>query len=237
MKPLAKKATVALMTTILAAGLCASPALADEAHAAAKKPYMKTLKVKWDLKKGKKVKITSKWAGAGKQQATAVVKSLKTTKAKKAGYKKTTVTIEFYQTFKPTKKQVHKMVNNSFFNKYGHFGNNIAYVVADYNTGKSLETNKKNGITVQRSSWRHSKQKTYRDSDGCYVYFPTKTSVKVTITYPKSYKSLCLGITGNNKIFDSSTKTDEKFWNGKIPFGKSTYYTTGKTNSHWMRIK
>lgn len=237
MKPIAKKALVAVLATALAAGLCASPALADEAHAATKKPYMKTLKVKWDLKKGRKVAVTSKWAGVGKQKATAVVKSLKTTKAKKAGYKKTTVAIEFNQTFKPTKKQVHKMVNNSFFNKYGHFGNNLAYAVVDYKTGKNLEVDETSGVTVKRGDWKYTKQKTYRDNDGCWAYFPAKISVKVTITYPKSYKNLCLGVMGNNKTFDGPTKADEKFWYGKTAFGKSTYYTTGKTNSHWMRIK
>lgn len=237
MRPLAKKVTVAVMATVLAAGLCVSPALADEAHAAAKKPYMKTLKVKWDLKKGKKVKITSKWAGAGKQQATAVVKNLKTTKTKKAGYKKTTVTIEFYQTFKPTKKQVHKMVNNSFFNKYGHFGNTFTYALVDYNSGKNIEVDETKGVTVKRSDWKYSKSKTYRDNDGCWAYFPPKYTIKLAITYPKSYKGLCLGVAGCNKTVSETPKTDERFWYGKTSFGKSTYYTTGKTNSHWMRIK
>ena len=77
MKKTLKKMVCASMAAVLALGLTVSPAMADEAHAATKKPYMKTLKLKWDLKKNKTVKITEPSAGNGKKPATMTINKMK----------------------------------------------------------------------------------------------------------------------------------------------------------------
>ena len=57
----------------------------------------------------------------------------------------------------------------------------------------------------------------------------------MTVTYPEDYKDLCVGVGGYNQI--KETKADKKLGKKGYPFGKSSFYKKGKTNSHWMRIK
>lgn len=46
---------------------------------------------------------------------------------------------------------------------------------------------------------------------------------------------MCIGVGGDNQIKKSSV--DNKYWAGKVKFGKTTYYKKRKKNSHWMRIR
>ena len=217
----------------------ALPAAAEEAHAA-EKPYMKTLKLKWDLRKNKAVTSKEKFAAIGNKAMKITIKNYKTTKLKN-GKKKTTFTIAYNMSFKPTKKQVHKIANAG----YDGFRGDYYFAVIDYSTGLSLEKDsdlsKELGVTVKTSDWKHSGRKKYKDSDGCWVRYPSKSSVKVSITYPADYKGLCLGVWANNYLDDdlsyNSYLANERFWNCEKPFGKTAYYKKGKTNSHWMRIK
>ena len=107
------------MAVMLAAGLTISPAMADEAQAAPKKPYMKTLKLKWNLKKNKAMKFTSRFVSVGKKPMTMTIKNVKVSKAKKKGYKKLTFTVVNKAAWKPTKKQVHKMVKSRLCRETG----------------------------------------------------------------------------------------------------------------------
>ena len=77
--------------------------------------------------------------------------------------------------------------------------------------------------------------KKYKDDHGCWVQYPTKYAMKVAVTFPQKYRGLCLGIIANNKR--SETKSDSAFWEGRGSFAKTTYYKSGKGNSHWMRIR
>lgn len=226
MKKTLKKMVCASMAAVLALGLTVSPAMADEAHAATKKPYMKTLKLKWDLKKNKTVKITEPWAGIGKKPATMTIKNMKISKAKKAGYKKLTFTVVCKRTWTPTKGEVHKLVNKA----NGSFGSGMYVATLDYKTGLDCED-----VTMKLGEWKWSNYKTVTDSHGCWFRVPRTAKVKVTVTYPEDYKDLCVGVGGLNQI--KETKADKKLGKKGYPFGKSSLYKKGKTNSHWMRIK
>ena len=65
-----------LTTVALSATMVVLPATVDEAHAA-EKPYMKTLKLKWDLKKNKAVKSKEKVVGVGNKALKITVKDRK----------------------------------------------------------------------------------------------------------------------------------------------------------------
>lgn len=233
--------------------ISAAPGAAPEAHAAdkttvktdaknktskAKTPYMKTLKLKWDLKKNKTVKSNYKVECVGSKPMKITMKNYKTKKLKD-GKKKTTFTLVYERTFVPTKSQIHKISSRAA----DGFLSGYFYAVTDYSTGKSLEDDsalaKELGVKVTRSDWKLSKDKTYKDSHNCWVSFPPKISVKVSITYPANYKGLCLGVGAYPylKLSNSANKTIDKFWAGEKPFGSTAIYKKGKTNSHWMRIK
>lgn len=238
MRKMLKKSACLLTAVALSATMVALPAAAEEAHAA-EKPYMKTLKLKWDLKKNKAVKSKEKFAAVGNKNLKITVKNYKTTTLK-SGKKKTTFTIVYNRSFKPTKKQTHKMANYYL----GVFTGGWYFSVVDYSTGLCLandsDLSKELGVTVKYSDWKYSGKKKYKDNDGCWVRYPSKASIKVSITYPADYKGLCLGVGANNYVCQEGSqvgKINQAHFDGKRPFGKTYMYKKGKTNSHWMRIK
>lgn len=224
---------MAVVAVILVLGLVVVPAFAEEAYGATGSS-MKSLQVKWDLKKGKKVTVTAAWDSVGKQKTTAVVKKLKVGRPNKKGYRKATFTVEFTQRFKPNGSQVHKMANSATC-RDDNFAGLPTFVLVDYSTGRELGAYNNKGVAITISPWKFSKVKKYKDGHGCWVSFATKYSTKVTVAFPKKYKGLCLGVIGNNKRTES--KWDDAFWNSYEPFSKTTYYKSGKKNSHWMRIR
>lgn len=242
MKKVLKRSACLLTAVALSATMVALPAAAEEAHAA-EKPHMKTLKLKWDLKKNKAVTSKEKIATVGNKAVKITVKNCKTVKLKN-GKKKTTLTIEYKRSYsKLTKKQVSRIQGTDY--EGGGFADGPYYALVDYGTGKSLEGNsataKKLGVKVKASKWTHAKGKKVKISTGYWISLAPKSTAKVTVTYPSDYKGLCLGVWANNFLEDdlshSSYLAHERFWDGKKPFGKTTYYKKGKTNSHWMRIK
>lgn len=216
----------------LSATMVALPATADEAYAA-EKPYMKTLKVKWDLKKNKAVKSKERVVGVGNKNLEITVKNYKTTKLKN-GKKKITFTVVYDRSFKPTKKQVHKINRSYDGTLFGGFWVDVV----DYSTGSSFD--EKLGVKVKLSDWKYTKNKRFKDGDGCWVEYPLRAQIKVSITYPADCKNICLGV-GANTYFNpegsSAYKVNQAHFDGKRPFGKTYMYKKGKTNSHWMRIK
>ena len=240
MRKMLKKSACLLTAVALSATMVALPAAAEEAHAA-EKPYMKKIGVKFDLKKNKTVKSKEKFAAVGSKAMKITVKNYKTTKLKN-GKKKTTFTIVYNMSFKPTKKQVHKIANAGY--EGSSFRGNYYFSVVDYSTGLSIandsDLSKELGVTVKYSDWKHSGTKKYKDGDGCWVSYPAKASIKVSITYPADYKGACLGVGANNYLYQegsSVSKVNQAHFDGKRPFGKTYMYKKGKTNSHWMRIK
>lgn len=235
MESVFKKSACLLTALALSVTVVALPVTADEAHAA-EKPYMKKIGVKFDLKKNKAVKSKEKVVGVGNKNLKITVKNYRTAKLKN-GKKKTTFTVVYDRSFKPTKKQVHKMNRSYDGTLFGGFWVDVV----DYSTGCLDESVMDElGVSVKLSKWKYSKNKKFKDGDGCWVKYPLRAQVKVTITYPASYKGLCLGV-GANSYFNpegsTAYKVNQAHFEGKRPFGKTYMYKKGKTNSHWMRIK
>lgn len=198
------------------------------------KPYMKTLKkVKFDLKKNKKVTYPNLWINVGFKEATAKVTNFKIKDAKKDGYKQATFRINYTMDYKPKNKEEVNKLGRAFSN-YGKFYCGDNFAVVDYDTGKCLESKNDYGVTVKYGNYKGSDRKTYYGTHGAYISFDKNFSIKVTITYPKDYKGLCLGVGGCLK--KKETSVDKAFWKGKTPFGKTSYYSNKKTNFHFMRI-
>lgn len=231
---LARKSVAVLISILLAvSAVMVLAALPDTSHAATK-PYMKTLKLKWDLKKNRTLKFKQAVCGLGKKSGTVKMTNFKISKATRKGYKKLTFKLTFTKKYSLSKTQVHKCVNNKTFKKYGEVGGGQFFTVVDAKTGRSLEIPNKAGVTVT-GSWIFKGNKKVTDHDGCWVRLPKCSTAKITIIYPENYKNLCIGAGGYNLPY--STSSDKAYWSGKKKFGKTSYYTKGKTNSHWMLVK
>lgn len=234
MAVLARRGLAVIVSLILAiSAFTVIAAVPDTSHAATK-PYMKTLKLKWDLKNNKTLKSKQAVCGLNKKSCTIKMTNFKISKASQDGYKKATFKLSFTKKYSLTKTQVHKCVNNKTFKKYGEVGGGQFFTIVDAKTGRSLEVPNKAGVTVT-SSWSFKGNKKVTDADGCWVRLPKYSTAKITITYPEDYKDLCIGVGGYNLPY--STTADQSYWNGKKKFGKTSYYTKGKTNSHWMLVK
>ncbi|MCI9260941.1 hypothetical protein [uncultured Adlercreutzia sp.] len=265
MQKLLHKSIAVFTACALAVGMVTLPIGADEAQAATKttkttttkkttkttaakktsKAVMAKLKLKWTLKKNKKFTITEPYAGVGAKKSNVLMKNYKVRNAKnKPGYK--TVSFDVVKTlaWTPTKKQVHKMMDTNYYVDTKSVGGGVYIAVVDRTTGRSLAvSNNKQKVEVRSTTWKTSSPtKWITDEDKCHsLALDRKMKIHVAITYPASYKGLCIGIGGYNK--KAETKADKQFWQGKVAFSKTSFYKNAKTksgkklNSYWMRVK
>ncbi len=224
-----KRLTVFLLAVVMAFGGIFLPSRVE----AASKPHMKTVNVKWDLKKNKTVTYKTRYAGLGMVKQKAKITYYKIRNSKKKGYKELTFIVEFTGQWNMSKKQVHKTVNSPEFQAIGEIGGRFYYTVLDYGSGKCLEKKNKN-VTVIAAPRVYPTRKYYRDDDGCWVSL-SNSSMIVEVTYPKNYKGLCIGIGGSTELVQ--TAKDKKFFEGKAVFGKTSYYSKkDKSVAHFMRV-
>lgn len=234
LRRISKRIPLLVLALLITIGLSATPFAAQSAHAASK-PYMKTLKLKWDLKKGKAKTVTEKYAAVGKKRHTLKITNVKVRKSKVEGYKQVSFTFIDTRKWSPTKNQVHKIANSEFANVEEFVGGGGYFAIVDYYTGRCLEGENDLDITVEFSPWEQKNQRKYYDKHGCWVNLAKYSVCRVVVTYPENYKGLCIGVGGDNVLYGSAA--DDEFWEGEKPFGKTTYYKKGKSNSHWMRIR
>lgn len=197
--------------------------------AAKNKPYMKSAKVRWNLKPDKTITFKTYYSGYGYIDAKATVKDYEVTKADENGLKTINFLIDYkFPKLKLTKKQAQKILDA---------GNRFTFLwtVLDYNTGKCLELKNDLGVTVEQGEWEHSDD---------YYEFPTAKNDKiwygksvkkaVTITYPENFDRLCLMIGGSlDPFYDGSD-----FWDGDLPLKKTKFYKKDNNKlSSFMRMK
>lgn len=259
MQKLLHKATALFTACALAVGLMALPAVAPEAQAATKKTtttkasttkktstaVMAKLKLRWSLKADKKLSITEPYAGVGAKKSTIVMKNYKVRASKnKPGYKVLSFDVVRTLGWAPTKKQVHKIMNSDYYVDTDSVGGGIYVAVVDRTTGKSLAVKgNKQKVTVRSSEWTFSNPtKMITDEDRCHsLALWKKSKIHVSVTYPSSYKGLCIGVGGYNKKVE--TKADTQFWQGKTSFKNTSFYKSAKSkngkklNSYWMRVQ
>ena len=221
-----KKIMTAVLAVALLLGVLAVPP--QDAQAAGKS-YMKGLKLNWDLKKNKAMKYTTSAEVFKKVSGKAKITNYKVKSAGK-GYKQ----LSFNVTFRDDKIKI----SNAQWKELRRMNRGLKYgtywiSVADYDTGLSLERKNKFGVKVRSSRWKTINAHTYRNGNDTFYVDGARS--KVTITYPEDYDGLCIGVGGQNRIGD--TRADSSYWSGKTKFGKTSFYKTGKKNSHWMRIR
>lgn len=194
---------------------------------------MAKVNVKWDLANKKTLTYKTNYSGLGMTKQKLKMSGFKIKNSTKKGYKELSFTLNFTRKWKITKKQIHK-IGKSFKKPNSPVGGDIFYTIVDYNSGKNLELKNNRKVKVNAGKWKYSNAKTYSDKDGCWIRI-SNANVKIKITYPKSYKNLCIGAGGNTKL--KKSKNDIKFWNRKATFANTTYYSKKDSSvAHFMRI-
>ena len=210
-------------------------------------PDLKKANVKWDLKNNKTVKYKTAWYALGVKTHTVKMTKFKVKKAKKKGYKQCTFTLTFNRKIKPNKEQIMDM--DLTHGECGSFGGECYFTIVDYMTGESLEGPNDKGVKVS-SKWKWSGKDTKDSKDGFGIWYMKKGTVKVTITYPKGYKNLAIGVGGYTKAPYYVDYEDDyevvnpaagmkDYYNGGRPFsGEELLYSkTDKGFAHLMRVK
>lgn len=197
-------------------------------------PYMKKMNVSWDLKPRKEITYKNRYVALG----------LRNESAKIVRYKKKSVGKKYKLTLKVRFECIKTIQNmtqeeRDTFLEYDDGDGMIGdynVVIADYKTGKSLYARNSYGVKA-RCSYKTFRKKHFYSSDYMYDDSFVDSYATVTITYPKSYKNLCIGIGGSNS-YHGSTKADDKYYDGRGSFKKTSFYNKkDKGVMHFMRIK
>lgn len=117
------------------------------------------------------------------------------------------------------------------------------YTVFDYNTGKSLEKKNEFGVKVKDgNNWKY----TYYPKQTIIValqknwYRNVKTiSYSFSVIYPKNYKDVVVGIGFANHTSvpeEWTDNVDNRYWEGEVPYGKTSYYKNGKKTMSYIRL-
>ena len=228
----ARLLVIATMALMIAIGQGTAPA------------YAKNLKKSGvSITNKKSLSFTNKYwySGAGRQKMAVKISNVKTKPAAEEGYLTTTFKITFTRKWTPNKAQVNKMGAAAGKNGGTIPTGSFYYLIVDYNTGENLENEaiaEKYGVTIDHGEWKHTGTKTYNGTGGAWVSLAKKTTVTTSVTYPKSYKGLCIGAgTGQVNYSKSGKRQMEKFTNGKITYQRSWWHKKNKASTKFIRVK
>lgn len=227
-----KKQIMALVLafTIVFAGVASVHIEADAATT-----YMKKIGVKWGLKAGKTYTFTTQYAGVGTKNVTWTLSDMKKKSAKKKNFKQISFVLTYQDGFHPTAAEVDQVMKNDYGMTYSNTGASFWYAIVDASTGLDLEHT--NNVKVKiKTKDLPSEKNTYNGTDGAWMEVPNVWKKQVTVVYPSDFKNLSIGFGGGNVLSGNQTQEDTDFWDGSVPFGKTTYYKKGKTNGKWMIV-
>lgn len=227
MKKVLKKVIGALIVVALLIGVAAVPEQAADASG-----KISTKKYDWNLKGDKTVCVGSWFYGWDIGAIDVTLKNYKVINASKKGYKK----ISFIYEAVPEKSTLSmvKKANGYYDNSNQKILKGKKYIIEylpwlavfDYKDGMTLEAKNKHNVTVKSGKWKHSYGKLKKGKGTRYL---KKCSIKVEITYPKSYKNMVIATGGF-----TDGKNYNEFWDGKCSFFKTDMYkhgTNGKGGS------
>ena len=197
-------------------------------------PYMKKINVSWDLKPRRQIQYKNRYVALGLRNETAKIVSYK----KKSVGKKYKLTLKIRFECIKTIQDMTQEERDTFLEYDDGEGllGNYNVVIADYKTGKSLYARNSYGVTA-KCSYKTFREKYFYSSDYMYEDSFVDSYATVTITYPKSYRNLCIGIGGSNS-YHGSTKADDRYYNGHGSYKKTSLYNKkDKGIMHFMRVK
>ena len=224
------KRLIAILTCILLALSPAMPALA-EAEAETENG-MENVNVTWDLEPDVPVACTLKFTGTDADFPVEYkITGWKDT-VRKDGMRQISFTLNYTNKFVPTKEETETI---AMANVGGTVGGTFAWALVDYETGLDIE--EKNDVQlVQKVQKKTNSQKKFNGKNKTYIRFVVKAVYKITITCPKDYDGLCIGVLGQS--VPVQTEADTAFWEGTVPFRETSYYSSENAQlTHFMRVR
>ncbi len=173
--------------------------------------YMKSLNLKWDLKKNKNVTLTANYPGIGHKKFNVKMTTYKIENAADDKYNKLTVGYTVTRKWTPTKKQVDKILKTCYVKlqkDYAYVPFVNGYAVVDYNTGVSLEGKNDFDVTVKTLKNKSSGTKKFKCKNG-WIKLAKTATVKFQVTYPKDYTGLSIGLLGRNAEYGKTIRVQE----------------------------
>lgn len=192
--------------------------------------------LKFDLKASKDVYFTQYLRGAKASKFVARVTAPKITTLS-GNRKKATFTVSLsLQGFSTAQRNAVFTALRKGYSADQIFGGQF-WGLVDYTTGKSLlaSDNARNVVATRTETFTNTKR--YAASDGKAFNMVTARKIKFSVTYPASYKGMCLVVGGMTYPFASRNTTSKEFWSStKTTYYKTQYYKKNQTNAHFMRI-
>ncbi len=205
--------------------LLALPAYASSA-------YMKSMPVAWDLKPETRLTYQTCYAGIGMKDQEVILTDWEIKDAAKAGFKELSFRADFIRKWDMSREEVSAIAAG--LNGSSQIGGNLAYMLVDYETGKSLECANEFGVTCSNSGWTSYAETTYYGDNGDWVNLSNSWTA-VTVTYPEEYHGAALGVGGSTSVQNQACDSD--FFDGRGLFGDTTFQSAGyPALSHFMRI-
>lgn len=248
MKKLKTKLTCLSLVMAIIIGTMTAPAINPAKTEAAEKAYGAKLKlnngIKLNTTKTFKKKGFTQWKYIGPKKTIKTNYTIKCSRKEVGDKYKVTynVNYKYLNDYKMPKK-----IKGKYSDIYKDVPKNfIAPIefctVFDYKTGKNLEISNKLGVKVNRSEWKYKFYPAQtvsfsKDGDIDGFRFKKSASVSFTVTYPKKYKDIVVGIgfiSINSK--EGNNKTNTQYCDGKVPYGKTSFYKKGKKTVSYMRL-
>lgn len=244
-----------LLAMVLIMGTVLSPVISEPKVQAASKAYGSKLKLNNNIKLNKTKNFTK--TGIYKEntfypeEQKINVKYSISCKRKSVGNKyKVTYKVKYSYMGDPKISNADKIWYDDWL--WGYTSPNPIYTVFDYKTGMCLEGKNKRNVKVKDGGWKYTYYpqqffqytgeiaKDYKQED-CWIKNIKSVKYSFTVTYPKKYKDVVVGIGFvNNCLVPNSFKNepDNRYWTGKkTPYGKTSYYKKGKSTMSYMRLK
>ena len=129
--------------------------------------------------------------------------------------------------------EVDTIVNNYKNSDKNEFGPDHFFVLVNGKTGKLIVDESKYSFKGKVESVTKDR---FYGTNGNYFDEPIVMIYNIKFDYPSSDKNVCFGISGGSILLEEEGETEEQFWQGKVPFGKTAYYKKGKKNSRWIDL-
>lgn len=205
-----------------------------QAHAA--QSYMGDMKrLKWDLKPGKKYKVNLMTAGIGLKPYTLQMTGYSLSGPDADGIMTLIYTIRFSPRWKPTKTEVHKIVNSRACRINDITDGYCMNLQPDYYTGYDLENWANSPVEMELGEWRETNKKYYYGKNTREWYYTSVLMQTTRIYFPYYYDGLCI-VLGTSHIL-GQTYADELYLDGKAKFGLTSYYNKSWKSFHAMRVR
>lgn len=228
-----KRIKQTILSTMLAFLVLFAGTMPQTMTANASASYMKHLGVKFGIKPEKTYTFKSKISGGvSDPNMTWNISDVKFSNGKN-GYKKLTFIATMKNEFRPTSSEISTLGSLYESGARVSLGGGF-YAIVDGESGLDLERKNDYDVTVKSKTTSKTKTERFENEEGAWISFHTVWQWKVTVVYPEDYEDLYIGFGGKNAEFE--TNVDKACWDGEVPFGKTSYYKKGKTNSRWQKV-